>query len=145
MKKSHAKMKNNKKQITKNDFNKKIIFAYEIHEWLNCALNDLSKSVNIFNASSSQRFEKIENKITRQINKNKKQSDHTNANWKNWICEISARSQDFWIWSFKLLLRNEQTDVKTCDNELFFYVKKNEIWWIMNDVMKNYHHLIIIF
>ena len=32
---SHAKTKNDEKQIAKNDFNKKTIFVHEIHEWLN--------------------------------------------------------------------------------------------------------------
>ena len=73
-------MKNNKKQIVKNNVNKKMIFAYKIHEWLNFTLNDLLKSVNIFNINSNRRFEKIENEITHQINKNKKQSDYTNVN-----------------------------------------------------------------
>ena len=53
---------------------------HKIHEWLNFTLNDFSKSVDIFNISSNQRFEKIENKITHQINKNKKQFDHINVN-----------------------------------------------------------------
>ena len=91
------KTKNNKKQIMKNKVDKKMIFAHKIHEWLNFALNDLSKSINIFNASPSRRLEKIENEITRQINKNQKQSDYTNANQKNWICEIFAYSQNFKI------------------------------------------------
>ena len=101
-----------------------MIFAHKIHEWLNFALNDLSKSVNIFNASSNQRLEKIENKMTHQINENKKQSDYTNVNWKNWIREISTHSQDFEIWLFKLFLWNKQTNVKTCDDELLSEVKK---------------------
>ena len=105
--KSHAKTKNNKKQIMKNDFNKKKIFVYEIHEWLNCALNDLWKSINIFDASPNQRFEKIENEMTRWINENEKQSDHTNVDWKDWICEISVCLQDFEIWLFILFLRSE--------------------------------------
>ena len=73
-------MKHNKKQIMKNNVDKKTIFAHKIHEWLNFTLNDLSKSINIFNASSSRRLEKVENEITSQINKNKKQSDYTNIN-----------------------------------------------------------------
>ena len=97
MNKSYVKTKNNKKQIMKNDFNKKTIFAHKIHEWLNCVLNDLLKSINIFNISSNRKFEKIENEITHQINKNKKQSDYTNANKKNWIREIFACSQNFEI------------------------------------------------
>ena len=101
-----------------------MIFVHNIHEWLNFILNDLSKSINIFNVNSNWRFEKIKNEITRQINKNKKQFDNTNANWKNWIREIFTRSQDFKIWLFKLFLRNEQTDVKICDNKLLFNVKK---------------------
>ena len=91
---------------------------HKIHEWLNFTLNDSSKSVNIFNVSSSRRFEKIENEIKHQINENKKQSDHTNVNWKNWICEIFACSQNSGICSFELFLRDEQTDVKICNNEL---------------------------
>ena len=67
---------------------------YKIHEWLNFALNDLSKSINIFNINSNWKFEKIENEMTRQINKNKKQSDYTNVNQKNWIHEISVCSQN---------------------------------------------------
>ena len=70
----------------KNDVDKKIIFIHKIHEWLNFILNDLSKLINIFKASSSRKLEKIKNEITRWINKNKKQSDYTNMNWKNWIC-----------------------------------------------------------
>ena len=53
---------------------------HKIHEWLNFVLNDLSTSINIFHASLNQRFEKVENKITRQINENKKESDCTNVN-----------------------------------------------------------------
>ena len=74
----------------KNDVDKKIIFFYEIHEWLNYELNDLSKSINIFDVSLSSRFDHNENEITRQINKNKKQLDHTNADWKDWTRETSA-------------------------------------------------------
>ena len=87
-------------------------------------MNDLSKSINIFNINSCQKFEKIKNKITHQFNENKKQFDHTNTNWKNWICEIFACSKNFRIWSFKLFLRNEETNVKTYDDELLFNVKK---------------------
>ena len=81
----------------KNDVDKKSILTHKIHEWLNFALNDLSKSINIFNVSSNQKLEKIENEITRQINKNKKQSDYTNVNQKNWIREIFVYSQNFEI------------------------------------------------
>ena len=70
-------MKHNKKQIMKNNVDKKTIFAHKIHEWLNFTLNDLSKSINIFNTSSHWKLEKIKNKITRQINENKKQIDYT--------------------------------------------------------------------
>ena len=91
---------------------------------MNFTLNDLSKSVNIFNTSSNRRLEKIENEITHQINENKKQSDHTNVNWKDWIHEIFACFRDFEIWLFKLFLRNEQTNVKICDNKLLSDVKK---------------------
>ena len=108
----------------KNDVDKKTIFVHKIHEWLNCTLNDLLKLINIFNTNSNQRFEKIENEITHQINKNKKQSDYTNVNSKNWTCEIFACLQDFEIWLFKLFLWNEQTNVKTCDDELLSDVKK---------------------
>ena len=80
MNKKHAETKNDKKQIIKNDVDKKTIFAHKIHEWLNFTLSDLSKSINIFDVSSSRRLEKIKNEITRQINKNKKQSDYTNVN-----------------------------------------------------------------
>ena len=97
MNKKHAKIKNNKKQIIKNDVDKKTIFAHKIHEWLNFILIDLSKSVNIFDVSSSRRFKKIENEITHLINKNKKQSNYTNVNWKNLIREISVCLQDFEI------------------------------------------------
>ena len=48
---------------------------------------------------------------------------------KNWTCEISAYSQDFKIWSFELFLRGEQTNVKTCSDELLFDVKKK--WNLM--------------
>ena len=89
------KIKNNKKQIMKNNNNKKMIFVHKIHKWLNFILNDLLKSINIFNINSNRRFEKIENEITRQINKNKKQSDHTNVNQKDWPREIFAFSQDW--------------------------------------------------
>ena len=119
-------MKNNKKQIAKNDVDKKTIFTHKIHEWLNFALNDLLKSINIFNVNPSRRLEKIKNEIICQINKNKKQFDHTNANWKNWAHEVFARSQDFGIWSFKLFLRNEQTDVQTCDDEQLLDAKKKQ-------------------
>ena len=64
----------------KNNINKKTIPVHKIHKYLNFTLNDLSKSINIFNISPSQRFEKIENEIICQINKNKKQSDYTNMN-----------------------------------------------------------------
>ena len=90
-------MKNDKKRIAKNDVDKKTIFAHKIHEWLNFALNDLSKSINIFDISPNRRFEKIENKITHWINKKKKQSDYTNINQKNWTCEVFAYSQNFRI------------------------------------------------
>ena len=108
----------------KNDVNKKTIFVHKIHDWLNFTLNDLSKSINIFNVSSNWKLEKIENEITCQINKNKKQSDYTNMNWKNWIREIFACSQNFRIWSFELFLRHEQTNVKICSDELLSDVKK---------------------
>ena len=113
--------------------------------WLNCVLNGLSKSINMSDLSPNRRLEKTENEIKRQIDENKKQSDHKNMNWKNWIYKTFVCSQDFKIWSFKLFLWNEQTNVKRCDNELFFDVEKNEIWRAVNDVMKNYHHLMIIF
>ena len=64
----------------KNNVDKKIIFAHKIHEWLNFVLNDLLKSINIFNVSSNQNFKKIKNKMTHQINKNKKHFDDTNIN-----------------------------------------------------------------
>ena len=108
----------------KNNVDKKKIFVHKIHEWLNFILNDLLKSTNIFNASSNRRFEKIENEISHQINKNKKQFGHTNTNWKNWICKIFVCSQDSEIWPFELFLLSEQTNVKTCDDELLFVVKK---------------------
>ena len=79
MNKSHVKTKNNKKQIMKNDVYKKTIFAHKIHEWLNYTLNDLSKLINLFDVSSNPKLEIIENEMTNQINKNKKQFDHTNA------------------------------------------------------------------
>ena len=98
----------------------------KIHEWLNFVLNNLSKLINIFNTNSNQKFEKIKNKITRQINKNKKQSDYTNMNWKNWIHEIFIYLQNFKIWLFKFFLRSEQTNVKTCDDKLLSNVKKKQ-------------------
>ena len=78
----------------------------------------------MFNANSNQKLEKIENEITRQINENKKQFDYTNVNWKNWTREISTYSQNFEIWSFKLFLQNEQTNVKAYDDELLPDAKK---------------------
>ena len=61
---NHAKIKNNKKQIMKNNVDKKTIFVYKIHEWFNCALNDLLKWINIFAVSPSRKLEKIKNDIT---------------------------------------------------------------------------------
>ena len=83
-------MRNNKKWMMKNDVDKKSIFTHKIHKWLNFALNNLSKLVNIFNVSSSQKLEKIENEMTHWFDKNWKQFDHTNVNWKNWTCKVFA-------------------------------------------------------
>ena len=58
-------MKNNKKQIIKNDVDKKTIFIHKIQSFMNFILNDLLKLINIFNINLNWKLEKVETEITR--------------------------------------------------------------------------------
>ena len=120
--KSHAEIKNDTKQIAQIDVNKKTFFAHQVHEWLNYTLNDLSKALDLFDPGPNEGLEKGENEMTHWINKNKKQFDYVSTFWINRICEVFTHLQNFRIQSFELFLWSEQTNVKTCNNELFFDV-----------------------
>ena len=83
--------------------------------------------------------------MARRISEGGKQSDYTNANWKDWAREVSACSQGSGFDHPNCFCGASKQTSEHVAMDCSLMPKRNEIWWTVSNMVKNYRRLMTTF